>query len=522
MGDNLNLLSTYIASATAQGMALTITNDVVTATATAQASSDISYEDAWFIAYGIAEQQANIEAQNSANIIDQTLAIVEEESSGCKGPTGPKGSRGPKGKTGATGPLGPRGYEGETGPSGIGIQGDTGPSGAIGATGIQGDTGPSGAIGATGATGLQGPSGASGATGATGIQGSPRGNTAVVDAVYGNDSTASIGGGPFLTIPAALAAITSGQTVWILPGTYTLLSGIRIPDGTSICGLSLQTTILQMNVTSTTTMITMGENCRVEDVTINLTCTGTTDNVVLKGILFPGTSSQTSKLRTAVLNVQNSTMSKLLTSTVTGVEFSGTRLSSQTSFSFNSLKGSTINVYSNGKGNKRGILVSSSNQASTRDINIFVAQPPDTDSTGSYVGVETNDPINNLGSIQLRTTTSGVVVPVGVQAYTASDILQTTPAIITNPSYLSSPGIQVGPGTDLVTKSAGNKGFSTYIYPTTIYYGLKGNVNSAPAGGWLWPGTSAVSAGQFPDTGTPPAYFRIQQPSLLSGIYSNW
>lgn len=39
-----------------------------------------------------------------------------------------------------------------------------------------------------------------------------------------------------------------------------------------------------------------------------------------------------------------------------------------------------------------------------------------------------------------------------------------------------------------------------------------------PAGGWLWPGTMAVNAGVFPDTTTPPPYFRIQQPGLISGI----
>lgn len=57
------------------------------------------------------------------------------------------------------------------------------------------------------------------------------------------------------------------------------------------------------------------------------------------------------------------------------------------------MKGSTINVYSNGPGNKRGILVSGSNQVSTRDTNIYVAAPSYTlGPTGSYVGVETNDP----------------------------------------------------------------------------------------------------------------------------------
>jgi len=345
----------------------------------------------------------------------------------------------------------------------------------------------------------------------------PRGNTAVVDAVYGNNSTASVGGSPFLTIAAAIAAVSSGQTIWILPGTYNLSSEITVPNGISIRGLSLQTVILQMNVTSSTTMITMGENCRIEDLTINLTCTGSTNSVVLKGIVFGGTSSQTSKLRTSVLNVRNSTMLKTLTSTVTGIEFSGTGALNSSTFSFNSIKGSTINVYSNGAGNKRGILVSNSNQVSTRDTNVYVAQPIDTDSTGSYVGVETAD-VGNIGSIQLRSTTVGTVSPTAGHTYTASDILQTNPTTITDPTYLATTGIQIGPGTDLITKSAGGKAFSTFVYPTTIYYGLKGTITSGTNNSYCWPGTQQISAGVFPDNGTPYAYFRVQQPSLISGI----
>lgn len=366
--------------------------------------------------------------------------------------------------------------------------------------------------------GLPGPQGLQGLQGPSGIV--ELGNTAVVDSVYGNDSTASVGGLPYLTVQQAVAAVSYGQTVWILPGTYTLSSGITLNNGTSIRGLSLQTTTIQMNVTNSTSMITMGENCRIEDLTINLTCSGSNNNVVLKGIVFGGTSSQTSKLRTSIINVQNSTMSSTLTSTVTGVEFSGTKLISSTAslFSFNSLKGSTINIYSNGAGNKRGVLVSNTNQASSRDLNIYVAQPPDTNSTGSYVGVETNDPINNIGSIQLRTTTVGAILPTVGNLYTASDIVQTTPSTIVDPTYLASAGIQIGPGTDLVTKSAGSKGFSTYVYPTIIFYGLRGNLTSGPSGGYMWPGTQSVSAGQYPDTSIPAGYFRIQQPSLVSGL----
>jgi hypothetical protein len=267
-------------------------------------------------------------------------------------------------------------------------------------------------------------------------------------------------------------------------------------------------------------MISMGVYCRVEDLTLNLSCTGTEDNVSLVGIEFPDVSdtatTQTSKLRTCVLTVDNSNMDVDLNSNVTGILASGTGALSSSTFSFNSVKGCTINVRSNGGGLKRGILVSNSNQMSTRDTNIFVAAPSDTASTGSYVGVETND-LTETGSIQLRSTTVGVVSPGVGDSYTASDILQTTPATITNPTYLASPGIQVGPGVDLVTKTAGGKGFSTYNYPTTLYYGLRGNIKDGAASGYLWPGTQAAS-NLFPDTTTPAAYYRTQQAFILSGM----
>jgi hypothetical protein len=444
---------------------------------------------------------------------------------GKKGETGPAG--GPQGDTGSTGVTGATGF-GATGATGFGVAGSTGFTGATGttgagetgATGVTGATGATGETGATGVTGATGATGATGETGATGAQGAPRGNTAVVDTIYGNDGTASVGGSPFKTVRSAINAINTGQTVWILPGTYTIDSpGIIVPNGSSIRGLSLQTVKLVMDVSgySNSTMITMGENCRVEDLTLTLQSTSATNAINLTGIRFPGSSSQTSKLRTCVLNVNNATIGTSYTTAVTGILFDGSGILNPSTFSFNSVKGSTINVYSNGQGIKRGILVSNTNHVSTRDVNIFVAQPTDSSgSTGSYVGVETND-ASGTGSIQLRSTTVGVAYPSAGHGYTASDILQTTPTSITNPSYLTSAGIQIGPGTDLVTKSAGGKGFSTYIYPTTIYYGLKGTIN-AGNNGYLWPGTQAVS-NSFPDPGTPPAYYRIQQPALISGLY---
>jgi hypothetical protein len=69
-----------------------------------------------------------------------------------------------------------------------------------------------------------------------------------------------------------------------------------------------------------------------------------------------------------------------------------------------------------------------------------------------------------------------------------------------------------------VTKTAGNHGFSVYNYPTTIYYGIRSNINTTNFNGYLWPGTQEAKAGIFPDSGTPPAYYRVQQPCLISGL----
>jgi len=359
---------------------------------------------------------------------------------------------------------------------------------------------------------IKGCVGPQGPTGPTLYQG----NVAIVDSVYGDDSTGSMSGSPYKTIESALTNISSGQTIYILPGTYTISTELILPDGISIHGMSIQTTILEMNTDVSATMINMGENCRIEGLTIKLNCSGTNDNIVLKGIVFNGTSSQTSTLRTTIISLNNQTMATNLTSNVIGIEFAGEGDLTTSSFSFNSIKGITINVYSNGQGIKRGILVSGTNQVSTRDTNIFVSKPTDLSSTGSYVGVESND-IDQNGSIQLRTTTVGVNFPSSTDGYTGSDILQTTPYTITDPTYLASTGIQIGPGTELVTKSAGEKGFSTYIYPTIIYYGLKGDASEKNSG-YLWPGTQKAS-GDFPDTNTTsPAYFRVQQPSIISGL----
>jgi hypothetical protein len=252
-----------------------------------------------------------------------------------------------------------------------------------------------------------------------------------------------------------------------------------------------------LGVTANTTLITMGENTRVEDLTLKLTSSG---HYTLKGLVFPGNTNVTAKLRTAVLSVNNSAANDSGTSEVYGVEATGSGTLGPASFSFNSLKGSTINVNSNGLGKKRGVYITGAAVITTRDLNIYVAAPRQTTSTGSYVGIETN---NSSGQIQCRSTTIGSPLTTG--SFTSSDILQTTGSI------------QMGPGTDLVNKTAGGQNFTTYVYPTTLFYAVIGDLANGPSAGYLAPGAIIASSGAYP---IPTIInYSIQQKAIMIGLY---
>lgn len=332
----------------------------------------------------------------------------------------------------------------------------------------------------------------------------PMGNMIRVDSVYGDDLLGSPGTYAYQTVNAAVAAASNagpGHTIWVMPGTYNLSSGITIPTGCALRGSSTQTTIIQMCnvITPFTTLVRMGENTRVEDLTLVLQSSDS-NAFPLVGIEFPGTTTVTGKIRTCVLTVNNSNVDSNADTTVYGIQATGTGTLGPASFSFNSLKGSTVNIYSNGAGDKRGILVSNSNTMTTRDMNIYVAAPAELLSTGSYIGIETT---NSDGKIQCRSTT--------ISGYT-SDIKQTQGSI------------ELGPGVDIVNKTAGGCNFTSYVYPTILYYGVKGTLRtSGLTTGYLWPGTASVDDGnggnpQYPDANL--AYYRAQQKSVIIGMYA--
>ena len=126
--------------------------------------------------------------------------------------------------------------------------------------------------------------------GGAGTTASPlMGNTIVVDQINGNDVTGTVNGLPFQTVNAAMTYLATlvlpagGVTVWILPGTYALTSGITIPATCSLRGLSTQTTRLNWAASvpgGTATLLTMGNNTRLEDLTLTLSSTNATTNLV--------------------------------------------------------------------------------------------------------------------------------------------------------------------------------------------------------------------------------------------------
>lgn len=337
---------------------------------------------------------------------------------------------------------------GKVGTTQIGPIGPTGPRGQEGTASNTGATGPTGLTGATGPTGPTGSTGAaSTVTGPTGVS-SPLGNVLRVDAVNGNDTLANAAPPystiPFLTITAAIAKAVSGQTVWVLPGTYN--ESFTIKDGVAVRGMNVQTTTIQLaGVTGTTTLVTMGVQTRLEDVTLNLT---SASNVDLVGVSFPSGTPQTAKLRTMVVNV-TSTATGLCA--IAGIRSAGT--SSTAISSANAIRGTTVNVSAGGTGANRGILVSAGNRFAIRDTNVFVSG-----AGANNVGVETTH-ADAICELKISTI-----------AGTSTNVNQTLHHDINRTL-----GLIVLTGTDLYQNDANGNSFTTTQEPANMFFGMVGN-----------------------------------------------
>ncbi len=323
---------------------------------------------------------------------------------------------------------------------GVGKVGTT-QNGPTGPTGPQGVAGGATNTGATGPTGWTGPTGTTGPTGAI-LQ---VGNMVFVDASYGNNTTAAADPTryPFLTINSALSNVSAGQTVFVRPGTYD--EKITMPAGVALRGANVQTvTIRQLNTTSNTTLLTMGSNCRVEDVTLNLT---SSSNVNLTGIDWPSGTPLTSKFRTAVLNV---TSSGTGSNTIVGMLSAGS--SATTYGASDAARSCTIGVDASSSGPVRGLYVTGSNWFAIRDVNVNVR------GTGSnIIGVETTN-AGSYASLKYSTIRGGDHAAIA----TNHDINRTAGEILLG-------------SVDLKNNSANGNGFSVTTEGAVTHFGTTGN-----------------------------------------------
>ena len=384
---------------------------------------------------------------------------------GIQGVKGDTGSQGPKGDTGATGSQGPAGNSvtilgsyanyaaflaGAGGSPGTNI-GDAwiiltdgslySWNGSIwfdagDIQGPQGPTGPTGPKGDTGNTGLQGPQGIQGIQGIQGPAGvSPStGNTLFVDAVYGDDTLALLNPNsqPFLTISAALAIATSGNNVVVRAGTYN--ESVTIPAGVCLTGASSQAVIIQkLGVVANTTLVTLNNNSRMENITCNLTSSG---NYNLTGVEYASGASITAKIRTSVINVTSTTVNG---PTILGVLSAGTSATGYSST--DAIARTTVNVISSSTGISRGIYVTGPNRFTIRETNIYAR------GTGTnIIGFE-----NNHASCVTAIRTSTV-------SGTLYDVNRAL-------------GTMVVGGTDLVNNTANGNSFTAAQSPASFSFG---------------------------------------------------
>lgn len=192
----------------------------------------------------------------------------------------------------------------------------------------------------------------------------PASRTVIVDPEHGDDPTALRGDDtfPFKTIGSAISVALSGDVVFLRPGSHAT-SGLTIPSGVAIRGASLAVTKIEsLGVATDTTLVTMGKNTRLEDVTLTLTSSG---HHTLTGVLFPETTSATAKVRTSVVIVDNSGAGAGTSQVVACLSTSTGDPGRETS----AIRATTLRVTSSGDGKKRGLLHTGNGTFIVRDVN---------------------------------------------------------------------------------------------------------------------------------------------------------
>lgn len=311
------------------------------------------------------------------------------------------------------------------------------------------------------------------------------GNIARVDKIYGNDTTGAVNGLPFLTINAALAAAQNYLSygtyepvvVWVFPGVYEEI--VTIPDNVGLVGISAGAssgvggvTIQQLSVGGPTTLVTMGQNSLLENVSLQLTSSA---NVALTGISIP-TSAVLSSINLTVSNTSGGS------SNIYGINATGAGVES-------TVDEATIDVTASGTSSTRGVFVGSTHAIIVNDSTITATNS----GTGTTIGVETNGAAGTSATINASTIS-------GISSGTSADISQGANTAMS---------IQA---TTLVNSTANGLFFTTPRSPNTINWTIFNALATTVDTGihFLLPGTST---NPLPSAvvGSAPAYIVPQK-----------
>jgi hypothetical protein len=273
-----------------------------------------------------------------------------------------------------------------------------------------------------------------------------------------------------------------------MPGTYD--ESITIPTGIAVRGHNLQSCVIsQPGVTASTTVVTMGVNSRLEDMTVNVSSSSAVD---ITCVQFPDGTSKTAKLRTVVVNATNTSTGA--TGTCCGVKCTDSTTNNVVT-SFNAIQRMTINATTSGVtgASAYGLLNSSNAYFSVRDTTLFA-----TGTGGAQcIGVLASGAI---GYTSIKTSTcAGSIYDIDRTGGTGCVLLLNA--------------------TDLQNASSNGNGFSVNTEQANISFGLIDTKN--PSSGkyvnttyYLIPGTLNANDSYLPSANFP-QYFG--QPVIIFG-----
>jgi hypothetical protein len=211
---------------------------------------------------------------------------------------------------------------------------------------------------------------------------------------------------PFLTINGAFASAVAGDEVFLYPGTYNEV--ITVPSGVALRGANSQGVIIQqINPVVPLAVVTMSQNSRMEDVTVNLSIAVAPGPGPFIAVDFANGASVNAKFRTSNVVVNLAAGNAAMY----GIQSSGaSALGSTVS---HAIRSTSISVNGTGVLPIRGVIVNGPNRFVFRDCAVGVAGAGadcvacETTNALAFLGVKTS---SLEGSLYDVLQTAGLIV----------------------------------------------------------------------------------------------------------------